>query len=410
MGRETRGRATVLIVVLAVVTVAAAGIWAAAVLRDGGEGGERPATPAGDTKAFEDALDSVDPGGTIRLADGYYETLRVEGRKFSTPVQIVGSAKTTVGEISVEGSRNVLFRGFAVEPREAGEEAVVSVEDSRDVSFAGLRFDGLSESQGVRVRIHDDTAGVHVVESDFTWCQSYCIQPAGKSIEILRSNFHDLIESDAIRGGGSKVMVADNTFRRAVPGEAHANHNDFIQITGGRSWLIARNRFGPRQFGAAQIFVNAGAEREKGELIEDVQIVSNLFTGDMAFAIHIGADTSRISIVNNTILSGDTSAIRLADEIVERPENERPLVANNVLARTSERLCEGARTVANLVLDGPACSPTDRTGELAFDDAGLPTSAAALLNAADPTYAPAWDLRGRRRDGQPDIGALELEG
>ncbi len=90
MGRGNRRRAPVLIIVLAVVTVAAAGIWAAAMLRDGGEGGERPATtPAGDTKAFEDALDSVDPGGTIRLADGYYEALLVEGRTFSKPVRIV---------------------------------------------------------------------------------------------------------------------------------------------------------------------------------------------------------------------------------------------------------------------------------------------------------------------------------
>jgi hypothetical protein len=410
MGRDTRGRARILIVALAVATIAAAGVTAALTLREGSDGGGEQAAPAHDTNAFERALDSVDSGGTVRLDAGYYETLSVEERMFSAPVRIVGSPGTTVGQISVEGSRNIRFEGFAIEPRKPQEEAVVSVEDSRNVSFADLRFDGLSESQGARLRIHEDAAAVRVVDSDFTWCQSYCIQPAGTSIEILRSRFHDLIESDAIRGGGSKIVIADNTFDRAVPGEAHANHNDFIQITGGRSWLIARNRFGVREFGAAQIFVNAGRESEKDAVIDDIRIDSNLFTGDMAFAIHIGEDTNRVSIVNNTILSGDTAGIRLPDSIPRR-SYRRPLVANNVIAVTREQLCEAAVTVANVFLDGIPCSPTDRVAQLTFDDSGRPTSSADLLvNAADPGLAPARDLLGRLREGPPDIGAVELEG
>lgn len=426
MGRGDHGRGVPLLVLLAVVAVAVAtaGIWAAITLRGDEDGdGAGPASPTGteasstdtssstaDAKAFERAIDSAGPGTTIRLQEGSYESLEVEGKEFSAPVRIVGSAATTVGEIRVEDSRNVAFEGFVVAPATTETEAVVSVKDSEDVSFLRIRFDGRSERQGVRLKVHRDSVGVSVVESDFTKCRSYCVQPGGDSIEILRSRFHDLSESDAVKGGGSDVTVADSTFDRAVPGEAHSHHNDFIQVMGGGPWLIARNRFGHRKFGAAQIYVNAGSGKEEGELIEDVQIVSNLFTGDMAFAIRIGGDTARVSIVNNTILSGHMSGIRFADSLASLPESERPLVANNVIAVASERLCEGARTEANVFLKGAACSPTDRTAELQFDESGQPTSSLELLvDAADPDYAPETDLRGRRRDDSPDIGALELQ-
>jgi hypothetical protein len=107
------------------------------------------------------------------------------------------------------------------------------------------------------LQIDEDAEYVRIVGSNFTKCRNYCSQPCGDSIERLNSNFHDLIESDAVKGGESRVTIADNIFVRAFPGEAHEHHNDFLQIRGGGPWLIARNHFGPREFGAAQVFVTS---------------------------------------------------------------------------------------------------------------------------------------------------------
>lgn len=419
MRRGAPGRGTLLVAVL---IVAAAAIGAALLLQGDDEGSEagapengapsavsEPLGPQADTAAFELALERAQPGGTIRLEDGHYESLGVQGKEFTEPIRIVGTARTTVAKLTVRGSRNVSFEGFAVTPA-PGDDALVSVRDSSEVSFTRVRFHGRSETEGVRLKINEDSARVRIMESDFTKCDNACVGPGGDSIEILSSSFHDLIESDAVKGGGSNVTIADSTFIRAFPGEAHRHHNDFIQIMGGGPWLIARNHFGPREFGAAQIFVNAGRRNEDNP-IEDVQIVSNLFTGDMGFAIHLGGDASRVSVVNNTILSGHKSGIRLAKSLADRPEEERPLVANNVIAVRGELLCEGARTAANLFLEGAACSPSDQTGDLTFDEAGRPTSSGELLvDAGDPEHAPEADLRGRSREGAPDIGALELGG
>lgn len=359
--------------------------------------------------ALKRALDDVQPGGTIRLRKGTYESLHVAREEFSAPVRIVGTPDTTVGAIRVVDARNVVFEGFVVAP-DTGDDAVVMVKDSQDISFEHLRFDGVSVDQGVRLKIDDDAARVRVVDSDFTKCESYCIQPGGTSIDIVDSAFHDLVESDAIRGGGSQVTVTDSTFARAFPGEAHAHHNDFIQIMGGDSWLIERNRFGARRFGAAQVFVNAGPGTDEGDLIEDVRIVSNLFTGEMGFALFIGGDTAGVEIVNNTILAGDLAGIRLSDSLSDRPEGERPLVANNIIAVRGGQLCARARTVANVFVDGAACNPSDASADVSFKDTGRPVSSLdLLLGTADPAFAPPTDLHGHPRGDSPDIGAVELQ-
>lgn len=419
MRRSQRGRWTVVVLGVLVAVVAGGALFLS---RDDGESddgaGANPGTgapeaegqppgPPADVKAFDRALESARGGATIRLESGHYDAVSIKEREFTDPVRIVGTARTTVGKLTVNDSQNVTFEGFVVTPA-SGEEAVVSIRDSSEISFSRLAFDGRSESEGVRLKIKDGSEQVQIADSDFTKCSNYCIQPGGESIEILRSSFHDLIESDAVKGGGADVTIADNTFVRAVPGQAHEHHNDFIQIMGGGPWVIERNHFGPREFGAAQVFVNAG-RRNDDNPIEDVTIVSNLFTGDMAFAIHIGGDTERVTVVNNTILSGHKSGIRLSDSLAARPEDERPLVANNVVAVSSERLCEGARTETNVFLEGTSCSESDQMGDLTFDERGRPTSAGELLvDAGDPAYAPETDLRGRSRSGSPDIGALEL--
>jgi hypothetical protein len=89
----------------------------------------------------------------------------------------------------------------------------------------------------------------------------------------------------------------------------------------------------------------------------------------------------------------------------------RPLVANNVLARARDGylLCTGLRhSIRNVIAQGGACSASDVVGSPNLGVAGVPTSASQLLiDRADPALAPPYDLTGRPRGSRPDIGCYE---
>jgi len=245
-------------------------------------------------------------------------------------------------------------------------------------------------------------------------CQSGapCLQPGGRSITVLRTNFHDCFDCDMVRGGGSSVTIADSSFERALR-RSGKSHNDLIQIMGGGPWKLERNRFGERKFGAAQVFVGPGANNTSNP-VHDVTVASSLFTGDMAHAIFVGAGQSqktgppqRVTIVNNTILSGHSGAIRLGEPFASLAPDQRPTVANNILGVSPEGNCSRAVMVRNLVLSGKPCSG-ELSGAANLDASGAPTaSSSTVIDAADPAYAPPLDLLGHGRKGAPDIGAIE---
>jgi hypothetical protein len=127
-----------------------------------------------------------------------------------------------------------------------------------------------------------------------------------------------------------------------------------------------------------------------------------------------------VMVVNNTILSGATrrngyaGSIGLSWAYKNVPRNERPIIANNVIAllQTSQPVCAGARmSVANVVVSGRGCSSADGVGPVNLDSRGRPTAESTLvIDRANRRYAPATDITGRRRasaNGGPDIGAYE---
>ena len=123
-----------------------------------------------------------------------------------------------------------------------------------------------------------------------------------------------MIDSDGVRGVGSNVTITSNTFDHALRGNSD-NHNDFVQILAGGPWKITRNKFGDRNNGGGQVFLKPLPG--SGSAIHDVYVASNIFYGNMPFAMQIGPGNGTVpparndSIVNNTILSGSAAAVRV---------------------------------------------------------------------------------------------------
>ncbi len=379
------------------------------------------AIPASDATSFADALEKAGPGDVIELADGTYPVLRVENENGIT---IAGSRSARLDGIVFVGSSDVTLRGVAVTPS-AEQPAEISAVKSANVVVDGVLVDGRDESIGAGIVADETVDGFTVSNSEVTNCgegQRCIAMDFTKNVLIVGNAFHDCLSCDFIRGR-SGMTIRGNTFDRAVVGRCEAEgrecaHNDIIQVMGGGPWTIVRNRFGDSQGGGGALFVSLGRNNE-GNPIRDVLIASNVFTGNVRyFALNVTGDEaapagliSGITIVNNTILSGETAAISLAAAWATLPEAERPLVANNVFGRLRNRdICDRGRFVANVVVRGSTCSGATK-GRTALDEAGAPTGASvALLNRADIRYAPKLDHYGKKRKGRPDIGAVEYQG
>jgi hypothetical protein len=194
-------------------------------------------------------------------------------------------------------------------------------------------------------------------------------------------------------------------------------HNDLIHIMGGGPWTIVGNRFGNIEGGAAQVYANPGITNDVNP-VHDVLIASNIFDGHGGIAVRIGIGEKsgtpppkNVKLVNNTILSGKLDAVFLTTGWAQVPVAERPLVANNILSAVSTSNCGRGRFVKNVLLQGPTCAK-DRVGNPRLNaKTAAPTKKSGLVvNKADPRFAPKTDFYGRRRNGLPDIGAIELKG
>ena len=169
--------------------------------------------------------------------------------------------------------------------------------------------------------------------------------PRARGSSIDNVFFHDVLDADVIRGAADDVVISDSNLHDALSGSHGDNHNDLIQILGGGPWTIERSRFGVRDNGAAQLYIDP--RTGPAGPVHDVHVESNLFTGsnkDMFFAVNVrypaqGAVplATGVEFVNNTIVSANIAAIVLADEYADVPSSRRPLVQNNILGRRSTR-------------------------------------------------------------------------
>jgi hypothetical protein len=379
--------------------------------------------PVVDSPSFAKAISEARSGDTIQLADGLYPVLTIAGRKFATPVTISGDRGARLAGLSVSDASNLVVSGVTVTPPGTGR-AQVKITRSSGITLDGLLIDGRSESLGAWILTDPTDTKVTIKDSEITNCGggNRCIGPGANDLQILNNAFHDCLDCDFIRGqAGGSTVIADNEFDRAIAGAACAggtgpcNHNDIIQVLGGGPWTIVRNRFGDRGNGAASVFVSTSTNNRTNR-IHDVTVASNLFMSDNAgyFAIQIAVGgipgpPLNVSVVNNTILSGNTAAVRLGRPWSSLAPDQRPLVANNIFGRSTKNgLCAEARTSHNLAQQGAAC-PDDFVGPANLDAKGAPTKQSTLVRGrADPAYAPPTDYYGQPIGGSPDIGAIQF--
>ncbi len=356
-------------------------------------------------------------GGSILLPAGKVPPLQLFDLTPARPIELVGRQSTILTGLSIRRSKGVVVRNLRIEP--ADQPAVAEVSDSSSVTFRGVRFLGADEDRGVALQLDPGDRDVTVSGAEFTHCQHglACILAQGKGLVIDNVFFHDVLDADVIRGAADDVVISDSNLHDALSGSHGDNHNDLIQILGGGPWTIERSRFGVRDNGAAQLYIDP--RTGPAGPVHDVHVESNLFTGsnkDMFFAVNVrypaqGAVplATGVEFVNNTIVSANIAAIVLADEYADVPSSRRPLVQNNILGRQKHSLCGVARTATNVVFSGQTCRG-DRQGNPHLI-AGRPTKESSpLLAGGTRQGAPATDITGRKRTSPPSIGAFNLPG
>lgn len=363
---------------------------------------------------LESAVSRALPGQTIRLADGEYEGVAIR-RSFSASLTILGSRAAHLSGVAFFHSANVTLKGVSVMPS-GSQRVVVMIRASHGIKLEDMLIDGRSEAVGAWIATDATDAGITIQGSELTDCgeSNRCIQPGARSIKILDDDFHDCLDCDFIRGSGGNVVIRGNTFSRAVPGscrggEASCNHNNLIQIMGGGPWTITRNRFGDATNGGASVFVSTGRENTV-DPIHRVTLASNIFFGSQSGYLGIQVSAAgrprRVSIVNNTILSGSASGVLIVPQWLSQPRKVRPLVANNILEVSNGSDCVG-RTSRNLVERGRPCRG-DFSGPAYLGRKYAPTKRSTLvLGKGNPAFTAKRDYYGRSPSSPPDIGAIQ---
>jgi hypothetical protein len=354
-------------------------------------------------------------GGSIRLPAGRLPPLQLFDLTPSSPIVLLGRQSTILSGLSIRRSQGIVIRNLRIAA--GNQPAIAEVRDSSSVTFRGVRFLGSDEDLGVTLQLDPGDRDITVADAEFTHCQHglACILAQGKGLVIDHVFFHDVRDADVIRGAADDVVIRDSDLHDALAGTHGDNHNDLIQILGGGPWTIERSRFGVRENGAAQLYVDPRSG--PAGPVHDVHVESNLFTGsnkDMFFAVNVRYPAQSsvplatgVEFVNNTIVSANIAAIVLADEYAHVPSDQRPLVQNNVLGQQKHSLCGVARTATNVVFSGQTCSG-DRRGNPHLI-AGRPTAESSpLLAGGTRVGAPPTDLTGRKRANPPSIGAFNL--
>jgi parallel beta helix pectate lyase-like protein len=372
-------------------------------------------------------------GGTIVLRRGSYPSLTI-GPRSARLLRIVGSRGTRVGGFVLSRTQHVSIGKLAIGP--VGADASLELQGARYVDLHDL----LVTAKGSRFRASIFIAfGSHVRirHSNFTHCGDFspdfanCVllNRGARNVVIEGNTFHDCRGCDFVHGRfGSWLTIRQNRFDRALPchhmGRYRCGHNDLVQLFAGQWLRVERNRFGVYRAGGAQLYLT--------DAVDHAAIVNNVFLGTdpkvpgyhARMGIVLGANESKrlpyyAKVVNNTILTGSRrkdgyeGSIRMSSAYGGIPRWKRPIIANNVIAllATSWRVCAASqRFLANIVLEGKNCAADGYAGPDDLDASGHPLSDSAVIASANRHYAPPIDMSGRRRDGQPDIGAYEYRG
>jgi hypothetical protein len=387
-------------------------------------------------KQFQAAVSKLaNSGGTIRLLPHFYRALVVPPRS-ERRLRIIGRPGVRIERIVFDRTKHVSLARVRISPRT--QHAIVEVDESKHIDLDDL----LVTAQGTRLSASVTAWASHYVtirRSTFTHCGDRSVEWSNCLMVFRRTQhvtvednwFHDCYGCDFIHGRfGSHLTIRRNRFERALPcrfrllGRARCGHQDLVELFAGQWLRVERNHFGVYKYGGAQLYLTGA--------ISHVSIANNVFVGaDLRLpgyrsrmALIIGAKGSGrlprfVEVVNNSILTGfkridgyaGSLRISRAYRYGGYSRRERPLIVNNVIAllRTWGRVCFGVRgSISNVVVRGHRCSRSDDVGRVYLDRRGRPTARSQLLiDRANRSHAPSYDMTGRRRGRAPDIGAYE---
>jgi hypothetical protein len=369
-------------------------------------------------------------GGTIVLRHGAYPSL-VLGARSGGELHVVGRGGVRVGRFLLSRTRRVTISGLRIGPvggdAELRLEGASNVEldhlvvSARDTSYRAGIF--LASAYGVRIR-HSVFTHCGDRSRDFANCLT--LNRGAHNVVVEDNRFHDCHGCDFIHGRfGSWLTIRRNRFDRALPchhiTRYRCGHNDLVQLFAGQWLRVEGNHFGVYRAGGAQLYLT--------DDVDHATVVNNVFVGtDPALpgykarmAIVVGANESKrlpyyARIVSNTILTGHrrrdgyAGSIRMSSKYGGVRPWKRPIVANNIigLLDTAWRVCAASqRFVANIVVRGRNCESEGDVGDVDLDAIGRPHWDSIAVGAANRHYAPPVDFTGRRRDGDPDVGAYE---
>ena len=369
-------------------------------------------------------------GGTITLLPGAYADLVVPARG-TRPLRIVGRPGARVEHFLLRHTQHVAIGPLKVAP--VVRDAWIDVVGSDHVVLHDLLVTARGTTRSASLEF-PHSEHITVRHSEFTHCGdrslawSNCIlpRPTSRHVWIVDNWFHDCRGCDFIHGRfASDLRIIGNRLERAIPcriNPTRCGHQDLVELFAGQGLRVEDNHFGVYAVGGGQVLL-AGP-------IDHVRIINNVFVGTdprvpfYQSRVGVGLAGSKrvphdVRIVNNTILTGAKridgyeGSIILGWRYRELPKRARPLVANNVIGvmATPGPFCERVgRTVANVVVRGRGCSPSDHIGPAHLDRRLRPTlRSRLLLDAASARYAPPTDMAGYARTPVwPPFGALSI--
>jgi hypothetical protein len=252
----------------------------------------------------------------------------------------------------------------------------------RDGTFAG------TDGRFARIRL-SSARQVTIAASDFTACGVglACVLLTGgnRNVRVVGSGFHDCVGCDFVRGRfAASMTLRGNTFSGALSGGCvtlvGCNHQDLVQLDGGRGLHVEDNTFGVYEFGAAQLFVRSGVGVTiRGNVFEPADPgplgLANL--NAIVLGTHLGWAPRRVLIEGNDILAGGprpdfytppgvATSVLLWPAFDALPLEDRPVVRGNTIgvSEAPEWFCARLReSQGNRILRGVGCSETDTTGD-----------------------------------------------
>jgi hypothetical protein len=260
------------------------------------------------------ALAAAKGGETIHLAAGTYAVALSE-KAYASPVTLTSQnpdKPAQIADLSLDRVKNLTIReiqlGRPLRANEPNWSRFVRVGESQNIVFDKVDVHGSldenPQNDGTGMFI-TGSKGVSVTNSEFQQLFTAILFTRSSDLRMSGNHFHDLESDGSDFSAVTNVKIDGNCFTSFFP--AKGDHPDGIQFwnnsvpTGSANVLITDNQvFQGRGAGMQGIFI--GSE-EPTKRHRDITIVNNLiYVQDQYNGIAV-ADTDRVTIERNTVIS-----------------------------------------------------------------------------------------------------------